>query len=217
MTQEKVDRFLRDNRAAIDLCRIVQTDFIGSSEDIFAHAYKETEARAMVRCFGSFIDGLTYAMRRIATSTGRLFGRPLNHFLEAKVEERTIDHYNRIYTSYRLIGEFLPGSPMAKVSDTLWDDLHAAIEIRNRIVHPKCVKDLEVKGEDAMMIIATGNEFCRHANQFVQWLLQKEQKLIQPYLVEARRLCPKIGRNATCPCRSGRKYKDCCIRAALAA
>lgn len=26
----------------------------------------------------------------------------------------------------------------------------------------------------------------------------------------------KIGRNATCPCGSGRKFKKCCIRGALA-
>lgn len=30
-------------------------------------------------------------------------------------------------------------------------------------------------------------------------------------LIPIRRLGPKIGRNATCPCGSGKKYKKCCL------
>lgn len=33
-----------------------------------------------------------------------------------------------------------------------------------------------------------------------------------PTPVTYRRLDPKIGRNAACPCGSGRKYKRCCIK-----
>lgn len=32
-----------------------------------------------------------------------------------------------------------------------------------------------------------------------------------PKLIPIHRLTPKIGRNAKCPCGSGKKYKKCCL------
>ena len=32
------------------------------------------------------------------------------------------------------------------------------------------------------------------------------------YINTSTRLQPKVGRNESCPCRSGRKYKQCCLR-----
>jgi hypothetical protein len=218
LTQEKWEQFGRDYRAELDFCRVLQTDFISASQ-IVCHSglAAQSEARAMIRCFGSLIDGLTGSMRSIAIKTCKLFGRPLNPFLQEKTEERTITTYHRIQTSYRLIGEFLPRSPLAAATDELWDDLHSAIEIRNRVVHPKCAKDLEVTPTEALLVAEIGDEFCRHLNQFVQWLIQKEQKLVWEHVVERRRLYPKIGRNEKCPCGSGRKYKSYCAAAATAA
>ena len=91
-----------------------------------AHA----EGRALIRCFGSLLEGLTTSMRKIAVATGKLFRQPLNPFLQEKVEERAITAYQRIYTSYRFIGEFLPRSPLAATTDDFWDELHWAIEAR---------------------------------------------------------------------------------------
>ncbi len=218
LTQEKWEQFGRDYRAELDFCRILQTDFFEATEVLYGNGLSaQSEARALIRCFGSLIDGLTGSMRNIAIMTCKLFGRPLNPFLREKAEERTITTYHRIHTSYRLIGEFLPRSPLASVTDALWDDLRAAIEIRNRVVHPKCAKDLEVTETEALLVAEIGDEFCRHVNQFVQWLRQKEQKLVWEHLVERRRLYPKIGRNEKCPCGSSRKYKNCCAAAAAMA
>ena len=47
-------------------------------------------------------------------------------------------------------------------------------EIRNRVVHPKCAMDLEVTATEALLVAEIGDEFfCRHVNQFVQWLRSK--------------------------------------------
>ncbi len=217
LTQEKWEQFGRQYRAEFDFCRILQSDYIAASALVYKSGLAQPKARAMIRCFGSLIDGLTGSMRSVAIATCRLFGRPLNPFLQDKVEERGINIYTRIYTSYRLIGEFLPRSPLAATSDALWDDLHATIEIRNRIVHSKCTQDLEVSPSDAMLVAATGDEFNRHVNQFAHWLVQKERKLVWEHVIERRRLYRKIGRNEQCPCASGRKYKNCCVAAAMAA
>jgi hypothetical protein len=218
LTQEGWARFHSDYRVEFDFCRILQTDYIEASASLFDTAdLPQAGARVMVHCFGSLIDGLSGSMRRIAIATCKLFGRPLNPFLQDKAEERGITTHNRIFTSYRLIGEFLPRSPLAALPDGFWDDLHAVIEIRNRIVHPKRMQDLEVTLSDALLVASMGDEFCDHVNKFAIWLTQKEQKLVWEHVVERRRLYPKVGRNERCPCGSGRKYKNCCEAAALAA
>lgn len=217
MTQEKWEQYHRDYRAEFDFCRILQTDFIAATDLVYESDLAQPEARAMVRCFGSLIDGLTGSMRSIAIATCKLYGQPLNPFLQEKAEERSLAIYHRIYTTYRLLSEFLPRSPLAATPDSLWDDLHTALDIRNRVVHPKGVRDLEVTAVETMLVEDTGKEFCRDLNQFAQWLLQKEQRLAWEHMIERRRIYPKIGRNEKCPCGSGRKYKNCCVAAALAA
>lgn len=211
-------RFGREYRVEFEFCAILQTDYYAARDSYFcAQLEAQVEGRALVRSFGSLLDGVTNAMRRIAVSTGKLFRRPLNHFLEEKADERGLNSYQRIFTSYRLIGELLPRSPLAETTDGFWDELHYVIEIRNRIVHPRCARDLEVTHEEARRVAKMGNNLCAHGNQFAQWLLQKEQKLVWEHLAERRQLYPKIGRNDRCPCGSGKKYKDCCILAAWAA
>jgi uncharacterized protein YecA (UPF0149 family) len=43
--------------------------------------------------------------------------------------------------------------------------------------------------------------------------MHKDAQTEQPY----RRQDPKIGRNESCPCGSGQKYKRCCLGKPLAA
>lgn len=209
--------FGRDYRAEFDFCRILQGDYLASFNAFFESGMEGAEARAMVRCFGSLIDGLTGSMRTITIATCRLFRKPLNPFLQEKAEERRITTYQRIYTTYRLLSEFLPKSPMASTDDGLWDDLRKAIEIRNRIVHPKSVQDLEVSHTEGMLVAETGSEFSGHLNKFAHWLMLKEERLISEHMLVRQRLYPKVERNDPCPCGSGTKYKRCCERAARAA
>lgn len=215
--EEAWRRFGRDYRAEFDFCRILQGDYIAASTQFFGEGMEATDARAMIRCFGSLIDGLTNSMRKITIATCRLFAKPLNPFLQDKAEERGITSYNRIYTTYRLLGEFLPQSPLATVTDGFWDEVHAVIEIRNRVVHPRSLRDLELPAAEAMRVAEIGDDFCDHVNKFAHWLTRKEEKLVWEHLAVRKRIYPKVGRNERCPCGSGRKYKNCCEAAALAA
>ncbi len=129
MTQEKWEAFQRETRSALDLCTLLQADFLLAWHRVNDSDFEEGEARALVRCFASLLDGLTTGMRGIAVATCKLFNRPLNPFLQDKLGERTLNSYQRVFTSYRLIGEFLPGSPLGSISDRVWDELHKAIEI----------------------------------------------------------------------------------------
>jgi hypothetical protein len=212
MTQEKWEGFQRVTRNALDLCALLQADFLVAWHRVTESDFEENEARALVRCFGSLLDGLTTGMRGIAVATCKLFNRPLNPFLQDKVEERTITSYHLIFTSYRLIGEFLPGSPLSSISDQVWNELRKAIEIRNRIMHPKETRDMTLSSDETIAM-RTGKEFHELFNKFHVWFMEKQQKLVMPHVVTYRRMFPKPGRNKPCPCGSDFSYKDCCFKA----
>ena len=82
-----------------------------------------------------------YELRGDSTMPFLLSPQP---YLQEKSRERGLSAYQRIYTIYRLIANFLPKSPVAAISEERWADLRAALEIRNRIVHPTESRHLEL-------------------------------------------------------------------------
>ena len=173
------------------------------------------DRRAVVRCFGSYIDGLAVAMREYSFSLSELFHEPTNRFLRDKSEERGTTGYQRIYTSYRFIAGFMPDSPMARIPDSRWDRLHRALEIRNRVMHPAAAEDMDVNEIGIELVLKLGEEFALDYRQFIEWFNQKQTRIIQALPGQQRRhLSPPQGRNDLCRCGSGRKYKHCCAAAA---
>lgn len=217
VTQKSWEKFIAELRARGDFSWVLQTDFIEGIQLVCQLDFPPVESRALVRAFGSLVDGLSRVMQEIAVSTAELFGGRLNPFLQQKYAERTTSTYQRIYTSYRLVAEFLPKCPLARLPDSRWNDLHRAIEIRNRVVHPVRLADTVVSADDCELVIEVGNALLRDFAQFMEWFKQKEQKLVWEHTIERRRLFPKVGRNEKCPCGSYRKYKSCCAIAQYAA
>ena len=197
--------------------RVLQEDFIQAENAVYAARLNLTESRAMVRAFGSLIDGLSLVMQELSISTAEVFGRGYNRFLREKREERATTTYQRIYNSYRLVAEFVPKCPLANLPDARWDELHEAIEIRNRILHPGSAKDLELSQVDISVALGAGENFLRDFAQFLQWFQHKEQKLLWEHTLVRKRFVPKVQRNEDCPCGSGLKYKKCCEAAQRAA
>jgi hypothetical protein len=174
------------------------------------------ERRAVVRCFGSYIDGLAVAMREYCFTLCELFGEPANRFLRDKSEERGATGYQRIYTSYRFIAGFMPDSPMARISDSRWDRLHRALDIRNRVMHPAAAVEMEIGDDEIELVLKLGAEFMLDYQQFLEWFNQKQTRIIRGFPGQQRRhTSPKQGRNDLCRCGSGRKYKNCCVAASL--
>ena len=77
-----------------------------------------------------------------------------------------------------------------------------------------CPKDRFIKtpdGQGGLNYLCEGYKyFFHHCQPFIkalsdQWQLQNQNR--------SKNISEKIGRNAPCPCGSGRKYKKCCMRA----
>ncbi|MDQ6808316.1 MAG: SEC-C metal-binding domain-containing protein [Verrucomicrobiota bacterium] len=202
---------------SIGLCNTLKDDFIHALNEMVKSGTAPAERRAVVRCFGSLIEGLASAMTTIAVDTCEFHRTDFNRFLHAKTNERGLATYNRIFASYTVVREFLPHSPLGHVPGKRWDALHRAMEIRNRILHPKASCDLELTNQEMTIIAHTGGQFARDFAVFLEWSSQKQQRLIWEGMAQRRRLLPKTGRNDKCPCGSQRKYKNCCAAAQYAA
>jgi SEC-C motif len=199
-----------DLTASSELCNALKTDFLDALDRVIADQNSGVARRGVVRCFGSLIDGVTASMRFAAIGLCESFGEPLNPFLQEKTGERHISTHQRIYSIYRLLADFLPGSPLSHVPDARWDELRRALEIRNRVVHPTAITDLELTVDEMKVVLQAGHDFYRDYAQFPQWFGQKEQKLFFELPGARKRWLKKIGRNEPCPCGSKRKYKNCC-------
>lgn len=205
-------------RDVVALCQILRCDFAAAMSAFTEPGAEHSVAgRNIVRCFGSLIEALSDAMRIVAVTVCEFHGKNYNRFLNAKSTDRGLANFNRIYHSYRIICEALPKSPLARVPDERWDNLHTCLDIRNRIVHPHSSTDLELTPNELMLVAQVAIDFCHDFDVFAQWHGQKQQKLGWEAGGLRKREIPKIGRNEKCPCGSQRKYKNCCAAAQWAA
>ncbi len=157
--------------ASTELCNTLKADFLDALERVIADQHSSPARRAVVRCFGSLIDGLTRSMRFIAVNLCQVLDEPLNPFLQEKTGERHLSSHQRIYSIYRLLADFLPKSPLAHLPDSRWDQLHRALEIRNRIVHPATLTDLDLSNAEMKTVSGTGQDFFSDYRQFIQWCM----------------------------------------------
>jgi|GEM_PF-5062190 len=196
--------------ASTALCNALKEDFRDSLDRVIADQDNVFARRAVVRCFGSLIDGLTRSMRFIAVDLCHVLDEPLNPFLQEKTGERHLSSHQRIYSIYRLLADFLPKSPLANLPDSRWDQLRHALEIRNRIVHPALLTDLDLTNPEMKTVMGAGHDFFSDYRQFIQWCQAREQQMLWDIPGTRKRWLKKIGRNEPCPCGSQRKYKNCC-------
>src|SRR4051794_39368988 len=185
--------------AAVELCNVLRSDFAVTLRHLIESGAAPAARRNLVRCFGSLTEGLADAMRSIAVVACEFHGKNYNRFLNAKSVERNIATQNRIESAYRVVHEALPKSPLARVPDQRWDDLHRCLELRNRVTHPRSAAELEITGEELELLTRTAGEFTHDFSVFVQCHAQKQQKLGWEAGGQRVRDIPKVGRNEKCP------------------
>lgn len=196
--------------ASIELSNAITNDFHAALSDADQSGMVPHHRRNIVRCFGALIDGYAASMRSAAVELCRLFDRPLNVFLQQKAADRSLSTQYRLESLYRLIAGFLPQSPFAHVPDKRWRDLHTALEVRNRVVHPEKLSHLDLTNGQVSLICELALAFDSDFRKFVHWFSQLEQKLLWQLPVQRKRFARKLQRNDLCVCCSGKKAKKCC-------
>jgi hypothetical protein len=194
------------NSAATELGRILKADF-DHALNAFAHeSAQPAEHRALVRCFGSVIDGLASALLSMAEVCEVHW-----KIRSANRDDHGASILHRVASSHRILTRSLPYCPLRRLSGKRWDDLKSCVDLRNRVLHPETPADLEVSRASLRLMIEVAREFIHDFETFAQWHAARVAPQLHRKTHRGGRRFPK------CPCGSGRKYKNCCAVAQLAA
>jgi hypothetical protein len=208
-TLEAFNAFVKGAKERQAFENVIRQDFIQACKDLTANP-SPYASRNVVRCFGSLVDGLANTMMEVAVDCCNVWNRPLNPFLHAKANGRETSLLYRIQTAYRLISEFLPDSPLARVGDERWNALQTSLALRNRVTHPATIAGLEVGEGELVILMNTATAFLQDLAAFCYWSTQAEQEMFNRTVRRRIVFAPSAGRNDPCPCGKLKKFKYCC-------
>lgn len=197
-------------RDAIALGHMLKADFELAVATLASAEAEPAHRRALVRCFGSLLDGMANALRHIAETGCRRECGPRRDLQTAA--DPTAPVLQRIGLSYRTIARSLARSPLTSLGGKRWDDLHAAVEIRNRVAHPQATCDLGISGNNVALITEVARHLIRDFDTLAQWQsAQPSRGVTSALATPGRRRRRQRGRirNRLCACGSGRKARHC--------
>lgn len=196
-------------RDAIALGHMLKADFELAVATLASAEAPPAHRRALVRCFGSLLDGLANALRHIAETGCR---RECGPRPDLQTADPTSPVLQRIGLSYRIIARSLR-SPLRSLDGKRWDDLHAAVEIRNRVAHPQATCDLGISRNNVALITEVARHLIRDFETLAQWQSAQPSRAVTsaPATPGRRPRRKRSGiRYRLCACGSGRKARNCC-------
>jgi hypothetical protein len=199
-------------KGALELGRILTADFEAALAMLMHPGAQACDRRALVRCFGSVIDGLANALCTIGGVVSASEGRQLS-ILPERCAEPTAAILRRICFGYTTISRCGPHSPLSNLQARRWDELKTCLDIRNRVVHPETPSDLEISQTNVRLITEVASQFIRDFQALARWQAARPSRLgSEDRGAKLRRNNRRRGgrRFGKCPCGSGRKHKNCC-------
>jgi hypothetical protein len=137
------------------------------------YAYDESDARELVRTLFAFLEGTSFSIR-MWSAAQLIEEHRITDFERAVLDESTIDLQD---------GEVLPKqmkisleenmkftfkladrachktTPTLDTSQKWWSDLKKAIKVRDRLMHPKFPRDLDISPDELMLTFAVESGF----------------------------------------------------------
>lgn len=173
---DKATAARRRQSAAIELGRTLRADFDHAVTALRQPGAPDATRRALVRCFGSLVDGLANAIGAMAESATNTSARP--HPPHDKFAEPTDCILHRINISYRIIARTLPASPLSNLHGRRWDDLKTSLDIRNRVVHPQAPSDLEITDRNIRLLTEVAGDFISDFERLAQWQAERQSRQV---------------------------------------
>jgi hypothetical protein len=95
------------------------------------------------------------------------------------VREQYLQLRRKIFLVYRVAGEVLVQTLDVRFDDQGWQHFGTAIEIRDRITHPKSFADCHIEGDDVDTVDAGHDWFRQLSNEFVR--VAREHRAQHPW------------------------------------
>lgn len=183
MDEEQFKKRLAEQIASYAEFFQVLAENVGLAFDQLQQADSQFTRRQAVRAVFALIEGDTYARKHVALAGDDLaqrYAESLNIWFEPQfsMEERTLlreEQYElkdngmpktaqkflkllaNVRFSFNAYARTIKGSYTLDVSGDGWQSLQRALEIRNRITHPKSTESLHISDSDRDDVDAAGN------------------------------------------------------------
>lgn len=174
------------------------TELLRESEELYEDNI-QLNRRTLVRTLFAFVEGTLYAMKQqilVEYSLDRVQLSPAEfailseeaYTLKESGLLRAIKNYLQIKANVKFTLPFFAEkndtnfefTPSLK-DNPIWQDFCSGVEIRNRLMHPKALEDLNVKDEEIESIVRTGE-------WFVEQIETISDRIFQPKLEQFKRL-----------------------------
>ena len=206
LEQKMVATLIEDaDRCQQDFDNVIEA--IGDPKNLDAESYTEFEyrARALFRTLFASIEGLTFLLKVRTADWLIELGKELDEGEKAFIIERDYlltdrgkvikqKRKTRLIDSMRFffaLKERLHDLPPFDANVEWWSCLKTAIKVRDRLMHPKLVYDLDVKADELKAIMTAYHGFLTHLKSYPSVTFKSrrktKRKLATKKIVQRRR------------------------------
>lgn len=162
-----------------------------------------------VRLESARLEGMTACMKRVALDGADFSGVTFSKAeLEILRDEKFVSTKKNAEVCWRALRRAFQPENHELDATINWDAYSRALQIRNRVVHPKRTSDLEVSDLEMGDFLAGFSWFMDKVTELMNDVSTDLKALIRQKKIY-RREQPKLGRNEICPCGCGKKVKNC--------
>lgn len=150
--------------------------------------------RIVTRSLFSIIEGMCYRMKLSALLIGKLRERELNNGARAMVDEETYyldengevktrPYYSKIKANlrfaFKVLACILKSDFELDVKSSDFEKFQKAVDIRNRLTHPKGVKDLRITQDEFNLVTSAYDWFVSNMRKLFSEIRMKERVRVE--------------------------------------
>jgi hypothetical protein len=167
---------------------MLESDFNEVLQGFYANREDQLKRRTLVRTLFATIEGTIFSLKQTALEFFRLRGVEIppseyaalaeeTYALKENGELRIASQFIRLPANIRFAfseyGKAMNMDFSVNVNDPKWNDLRKAIEVRNRLMHPKAPADLVVSDADIESVLNAAIWFREQIQLLIQENLPK--------------------------------------------
>jgi hypothetical protein len=164
----------------------------------------DTAVRVVLRTLFAWVEATVFALKRIALKISEhkeLFSSAemamlhehsydLDEKGKAKIQPKFIPLTKNVRFAFETCSRAFGIRNTLNVGDSRWDSFQRAIDMRNRITHPRTPEDLHLSDEDFAQIELAISWFSDSHTELVNQLIARLQKLKKPFDDADKSACP---------------------------
>jgi hypothetical protein len=193
--QKDLDVYSEGITYLLTMDRIFETEISEVAKIQAGQEDNEMAVRAVLRTLFAWVEATVFALKRIALKTTEhkeLFSPAelamlhehsydLDEKGKAKIQTKFIPLPKNLRFAFESCSRAFGIRNTLDVGNTGWDSFQKAIEMRNRITHPRTPEDLHISDEDFAQIELAISWFSHNVRELINQLVARLERLKKPF------------------------------------